>query len=170
MESARKVFKDRLDGLVNIEFKPDSSLGPGDLIMESDAGRLDATIKNRRDRVMGVLRESLANGVEADLPPEIIPSPLVVGLNDPLSEQALDEYLSTPVALGVELPSGDGEKVEVPLPASPGPAPDQGADSFIVSDRQAETASAQVEPHQADSIAPQASPPPPRAPSTEPLS
>ncbi|MDR3203689.1 MAG: hypothetical protein LBV23_02935 [Deltaproteobacteria bacterium] len=106
IEAARRAFKDDLDGLVNIEFKADPGLGPGDLIMESDAGRLDVTIKNRKARVMGVLRESLANATEADLPPEIVPEPLVIGLVNPLSDQAIEEYFA---AVPTEAKDEDGE-------------------------------------------------------------
>ncbi|MDR1111896.1 MAG: hypothetical protein LBP92_14670 [Deltaproteobacteria bacterium] len=70
IEEARSALRDKVDGLVNISFRPDPSLGPGDIIMESDAGLLDATLKNRRERVMAVLREALENGLVAELPPE----------------------------------------------------------------------------------------------------
>ncbi|MDR2444175.1 MAG: hypothetical protein LBE31_11745 [Deltaproteobacteria bacterium] len=70
VEAARLKLRDKLDGLVNIEFVPDEALGPGDLVMESDAGRLDATIKNRRERIMGALKEALDRGLIAELPNE----------------------------------------------------------------------------------------------------
>ena len=70
VEAARSALRDQLDGLVNIEFKADDSLGSGDLIMESDAGRLDATMRARRERVMAVLREALDQGLVEELPPE----------------------------------------------------------------------------------------------------
>ncbi|MDR1309740.1 MAG: hypothetical protein LBL95_07585 [Deltaproteobacteria bacterium] len=70
IEEARSAMRDKVDGLVNISFRPDPALGPGDIIMESDAGLLDATLKNRRERVMAVLREALENGLVAELPPE----------------------------------------------------------------------------------------------------
>jgi flagellar biosynthesis/type III secretory pathway protein FliH/vacuolar-type H+-ATPase subunit H len=69
LEEARALLREQVDGLLNISFQPDSALGPGDLIMEADVGRLDATVKNRREKVMAVLRESLAQGSLAD-PPE----------------------------------------------------------------------------------------------------
>jgi flagellar biosynthesis/type III secretory pathway protein FliH len=70
IEEARTALRDQVEGLVNVVFKPDPSLGPGDIIMESDAGRLDATMKARRERVMAVLRQALEDGLVAELPPE----------------------------------------------------------------------------------------------------
>jgi flagellar biosynthesis/type III secretory pathway protein FliH len=70
IEAARASLRNKVDGKVNIVFKPDPSLGPGDIIMESDAGLLDATLKNRRERVMAVLRQALEDGLVAELPPD----------------------------------------------------------------------------------------------------
>lgn len=57
LEKLRVEQRQRLGALVKIDFKPDPSLGPGDLIMESDAGRLDATVKHRAAQVLKGLRE-----------------------------------------------------------------------------------------------------------------
>jgi hypothetical protein len=62
LEDLRNSLKDRFDGLINIKFLADEALGPGDLIMETDGGRLDATLKNRREKVMSVLREAILSG------------------------------------------------------------------------------------------------------------
>jgi flagellar biosynthesis/type III secretory pathway protein FliH len=71
IEAARDALRGKIDGLTNVSFKPDPRLGPGDIVMESDAGLLDATLKNRRERVMAVLRQALEDGLVADLPPEL---------------------------------------------------------------------------------------------------
>ncbi|MDR1920770.1 MAG: hypothetical protein LBS31_03385 [Candidatus Adiutrix sp.] len=60
LEEARSEQRERLGALVRVTFQPDESLGPGDLIMESDVGRLDATVKHRTDQVMRALREAFA--------------------------------------------------------------------------------------------------------------
>jgi flagellar biosynthesis/type III secretory pathway protein FliH len=76
MEQARALLRDKVDGLTHIEFVADPALGPGDLVMEADAGRLDATIKNRRKRIMDVLRDALDNGLVGELPPPLSASPI----------------------------------------------------------------------------------------------
>jgi len=58
LEEAKAEQRQRLGALVKVTFQPDESLGPGDLIMESDVGRLDATIKHRAVQVMDVLRQA----------------------------------------------------------------------------------------------------------------
>jgi flagellar biosynthesis/type III secretory pathway protein FliH len=107
VEKARDGLRERLDGLVSVSFQPDPALGPGDLVMESDAGRLDATLKNRRERVMGVLRKALEDGLTAELPP---PDPLV-------RPQA-----ATPGADGGSAPPTSAE-TEAPKTENAGPAP-----------------------------------------------
>jgi flagellar biosynthesis/type III secretory pathway protein FliH/vacuolar-type H+-ATPase subunit H len=64
LEKARAELREEMDSLVNIKFVPDAALGPGDLVMEADVGRLDATLKTRREKVMTVLRAALAQGFE----------------------------------------------------------------------------------------------------------
>jgi flagellar assembly protein FliH len=68
LEVARADPHIGLDSLVNIKFIPDPALGPGDLIMESDVGRLDATMKTRREKVLSVLKEALNQGVIGAVP------------------------------------------------------------------------------------------------------
>lgn len=58
MELARADQRARLGALVKVDFKADESLGPGDLIIESDIGRLDATVKHRAGQIMDALREA----------------------------------------------------------------------------------------------------------------
>ena len=103
VEAARLALRDRLEGLVNIKFEVDDSLGPGDLIMESDAGRLDATMKARRERIMAVLRVALSQGLVAELPPDDLPAPG-----------------AAPQGLAADLPPGDlpasGSASEASLP------------------------------------------------------
>lgn len=100
LEQARADQRGRLGALVNVTFKPDETLGPGDLIVESDVGRLDATIKHRTKQVMQVLRDAFA-GTYGDLEkgrPQPVPTaeadedspePAVDLLE--LSEETLDE-------------------------------------------------------------------------------
>jgi len=47
LQSVQADFKDRLSGLTKIAFEPDASLRRGDLIVESEAGRIDSTLKRR---------------------------------------------------------------------------------------------------------------------------
>ena len=60
LEEVRAEQRHRLGALVNVRIQPDESLGPGDLIVESDVGRLDATVKHRAAQVLDVLREAFA--------------------------------------------------------------------------------------------------------------
>ncbi|UQZ89285.1 hypothetical protein C4J81_08790 [Deltaproteobacteria bacterium Smac51] len=60
LEEAKAEQRQRLGALVTVTFKPEETLGPGDLIMESDVGRLDATVKHRTAQVMEVLREAFS--------------------------------------------------------------------------------------------------------------
>jgi flagellar biosynthesis/type III secretory pathway protein FliH len=69
LEEARAEYRQRLGALLTVSFKADDSLGPGDLIMESDVGRLDATVKYRSAQVMEVLRQAFADMSAA--PPEV---------------------------------------------------------------------------------------------------
>ncbi|MDR1546890.1 MAG: hypothetical protein LBU12_09340, partial [Deltaproteobacteria bacterium] len=69
IEAAGAGLRSQVGGSVDVEFRADPSLGPGDLIMESDAGRLDATIKTRRARIMEALRSALDQGLTSE-PPE----------------------------------------------------------------------------------------------------
>lgn len=73
LEKLKAEQRERLGALVKVSFKPDPSLGPGDLIMESDVGRLDATVKHRAAQVLKALREGFtaAHGnMEEAYPPD----------------------------------------------------------------------------------------------------
>ena len=56
LEKARGDQRARLGALVKVSFVPDESLGSGDLIVESDVGRLDATVKHRAAQVLEAMR------------------------------------------------------------------------------------------------------------------
>jgi len=68
LEEARAEQRERLGALVKVTFQPDERLGPGDLIMESDVGRLDATVKHRAAQVLKVLREAFEGSRPAEPP------------------------------------------------------------------------------------------------------
>ncbi len=73
LEAAKAEQRARLGALVKVTFQPDETLGPGDLIVESDIGRLDATVKHRTEQVLRVLREAFDEahgGLAAAPPPE----------------------------------------------------------------------------------------------------
>jgi flagellar assembly protein FliH len=59
LEKVRGELKDRIKGLVKITFEPDSNLDRGELIMETESGRLDATLRNRIEAVLGAVDEVL---------------------------------------------------------------------------------------------------------------
>lgn len=68
LEQAKAQQRARLGALVRVHFQPDDTLGPGDLIVESDVGRLDATVKHRADQVLDVLRQAFAGTYEKNIP------------------------------------------------------------------------------------------------------
>ena len=97
LEEARAEHRQRLGALVKVSFQPDESLGPGDLIMESDVGRLDATVKHRAAQVLKVLREAFesaepaletAPAMEPDLEPDLEPAPEPAAEPEPEAEPA----------------------------------------------------------------------------------
>ncbi|MGL4208462.1 MAG: FliH/SctL family protein [Candidatus Adiutrix sp.] len=96
LEQAKAEQRERLGALVKINFVPDDSLGPGDLIMESDVGRLDATIKYRTAQVMNVLRKAYAGAHDGydghDEPLGAAPKPEVEKLDSPSESQAAVEH------------------------------------------------------------------------------
>lgn len=59
LESVRAELRDQIKGLVKISFEADAALSRGDLIMETDAGRLDATLKHRIKTIIGLIEERL---------------------------------------------------------------------------------------------------------------
>jgi len=83
LEEARAEQRQRLGALVKVTFQADESLGPGDLIMESDVGRLDATVKHRAAQVLEVLKgtfESAQAAVEPTAGPQSSPDDNLVDL------------------------------------------------------------------------------------------
>ena len=64
LELAKAEQREKLGALVKVAFKGDETLGPGDLIIESDVGRLDATIKHRMGQVLDALRRAFSEGYE----------------------------------------------------------------------------------------------------------
>jgi flagellar assembly protein FliH len=108
LEEAKADQRSRLGALVHVTFKPDDSLGPGDLIVESDVGRLDATVKHRSQEVMQVLRdafEGTRRPLEQDEPP-----PLPEAAEEPLeaSEELPAELGETSAATAAEAPPEGG--------------------------------------------------------------
>ena len=104
LEEARLAERNRLGGLLKITFKADPALGPGDLIMESDVGRVDATIKNRSDKVLSVLRKAfednyLSSTVELFEEKPIAAPAEISALETPLENVAAD---IPPLATGDE--------------------------------------------------------------------
>jgi hypothetical protein len=77
LEEARSEQRQRLGALVKVTFQPDEGLGPGDLIMESDVGRLDATVEHRASQVLKVLREAFESAQGVHLPPSPRPAAAV---------------------------------------------------------------------------------------------
>ncbi|MDR1036882.1 MAG: hypothetical protein LBT40_09985, partial [Deltaproteobacteria bacterium] len=101
LEDALRRLRTRMPGLISISFQPDPSLGPGDLVMESDGGRLDATVANRRENIFSALREALRTGAGT------LPEP------PPLTEEELDPP--------PEPDSGPGPESGSEAAAGPGP-------------------------------------------------
>ncbi|MDR1657540.1 MAG: hypothetical protein LBT47_08305 [Deltaproteobacteria bacterium] len=137
IEKARVSFRDRLDGLVNIEFVADEALGPGDLVMESDAGRLDATIKNRRARIMGVLKQALAKGLTAELPP-----PLFESVQTQAASPAACPKTAAPQVLPKASDSAETSLEASPVEAPSGPGPEPGVLLRAASELEAASADA----------------------------
>ena len=104
LEQAKADQRARLGALVNVTFKPDETLGPGDLIVESDVGRLDATIKHRTEQVMRVLREAFDGScrpLEKDEPP-------------PMAAAEPDDYSPEPAEELPEIPAATSDEASVP--------------------------------------------------------
>jgi|GEM_PF-1796624 len=66
LDSLSTELKDQIKGLVKVEFKPDQDLNRGDLIMETESGRLDATLKKRLEAVTGALDEVLKENFDLE--------------------------------------------------------------------------------------------------------
>ena len=143
LEEARAEQRQRLGALVKVTFQPDERLGPGDLIMESDIGRLDATVKHRAAQVLPVLKEAFENAQafprpEAGPRPTAEPGPAEVlaegqesGEPEPSGQaepQALQDSLNGQAAGGGPEPAGQAEpltledSLEGQAPAGPEPS------------------------------------------------
>jgi len=66
LESVRSELRDRVKGLVKISFEADPNLDRGDLVMETEAGRLDATLKQRLASVTAPVDEILNDNFDLD--------------------------------------------------------------------------------------------------------
>ena|GEM_PF-2540261 len=109
LEQAKAEERERLGALVKVSFRPDETLGPGDLIVESDIGRLDATVGHRSAQVLTVLREAFA-GQYGHLEPE----------DDSSSAEPIVEDAPTPSAEAEPLEILDVEPEAAPAePVSP---------------------------------------------------
>ncbi|MEW6264160.1 MAG: FliH/SctL family protein [Thermodesulfobacteriota bacterium] len=64
LELVSDEMKGRLKGLVKITFEPDPNLSRGDLIMETEAGRLDATVRRRIEAVLPAVEEVLVQSFD----------------------------------------------------------------------------------------------------------
>ncbi|MDR2459783.1 MAG: hypothetical protein LBE38_03220 [Deltaproteobacteria bacterium] len=114
LEAARAQFRDSIGSSTNIRFIPDPALGPGDLVMESDVGRLDATILNRRDNVLAVLKKAIAEGLTAPPPPP---------LEYPKAPLSIDESGEKEALRPEEKTEGAPEEGETTSKAEPLPSP-----------------------------------------------
>jgi flagellar assembly protein FliH len=61
LEAVRGELKDTIKGLVKITFEPDPNLDRGELVMETESGRLDATLRRRIEAVLGAVDDVLAD-------------------------------------------------------------------------------------------------------------
>ncbi|MDY6851089.1 MAG: FliH/SctL family protein [Thermodesulfobacteriota bacterium] len=66
LESVRSELRDQVKGLVKISFEADPSLDRGDLVMDTEAGRLDATLKQRLASVTAPVDEILNDNFDLD--------------------------------------------------------------------------------------------------------
>jgi hypothetical protein len=57
---------DQVKGLVKVTFQPDPELGRGEIIMETDAGRLDATLRRRIAALTSVIDDELKRNLDLD--------------------------------------------------------------------------------------------------------
>ena len=59
LETAGEQLREQISGLVKIELEPDPSLKRGELVMETESGRLDATLKRRIEAVTASVNQAL---------------------------------------------------------------------------------------------------------------
>ncbi len=66
LEEARTEISKKIKGLLQLSFQPDPNLRRGELIMETEAGRLDATLKQRLEAVADSVDEVLNQKFDLD--------------------------------------------------------------------------------------------------------
>ncbi len=66
LESIREELRDQFEGLIKITFEPDSNLNRGELVVETDAGRIDGTLKQRFDAVTAAVDEELRKNFDLE--------------------------------------------------------------------------------------------------------
>ncbi len=126
LEEARAEQRQRLGALVSVRIKPDESLRPGDLIVEADVGRLDATIKHRSAQVLDALREAFAGNFQDR--PEKYRVEVLSPRPETEAASPADSAPEEPVLEG-EFEEGPAAGAEPEAPASPPSAPDQNSEA-----------------------------------------
>ncbi|MFH1138380.1 MAG: FliH/SctL family protein [Pseudomonadota bacterium] len=66
VETAGDKLREQISGLVKISFQSDQSLKRGELVMETESGRLDATLKRRLEAVVGPIDQALQHNFDLD--------------------------------------------------------------------------------------------------------
>ncbi|MBW2086186.1 MAG: hypothetical protein JRI54_09210 [Deltaproteobacteria bacterium] len=66
LEAAKAELKDQPDGLIKITIQPDPALNRGDLVAETEAGRIDATLRRRLQAVIEAVDEELKKNLNLD--------------------------------------------------------------------------------------------------------
>jgi flagellar assembly protein FliH len=66
LESLQGEARERLSGLTQLSFESDPHLARGDLTLETEAGRLDATLKHRLEAVTKAVDEALTERFDLD--------------------------------------------------------------------------------------------------------
>jgi flagellar assembly protein FliH len=66
LNQVRDEVRQKATGLVKISFEPDENLNPGDLVMETESGRVDATLRRRIEAVVGAVDDALSDGFDLD--------------------------------------------------------------------------------------------------------
>jgi flagellar biosynthesis/type III secretory pathway protein FliH len=123
LEEARAEQRQRLGALVKVSFQPDERLGPGDLIMESDVGRLDATVKHRAAQVMSVLREAFENAQVFEPP---------AGRQAEAEPEPAQPEPTEPEPAEPEPDGGDDSRVAQAAPDGEKPEPEDGGDTVKI--------------------------------------
>jgi flagellar assembly protein FliH len=66
LESVREELKQQIQDLIKITFEPDPNLRRGDLMVDTEAGRLDGTIKQRFETVIAAVDEELRKNFDLE--------------------------------------------------------------------------------------------------------